>query len=180
MRSGTAGRRAMPPGRTPLWAVYLGAVVLLWVANTGRLHLEDLLLSLAVGAATLPVTYRPLDLGRRVHLLRILRQVLGFAVAMVVLFLPDAVLSTWDMTRRIVRPKIPLAPGIVAIPIDFGSSIDTLLLSNHLTLTPGQFVVDFDFERGLLYLHAIDARDPERIRAEVQRLHRRARRIVGL
>ena len=67
-----------------------------------------------------------------------------------------------------------MKPGIVAIPLRFRGSFDELVVSNHIMLTPGSLLVDIDTERGLVFVHHIDASDPARIRREMQELHLRA------
>ncbi|HLV60982.1 MAG TPA: Na+/H+ antiporter subunit E, partial [Fredinandcohnia sp.] len=103
----------------------------------------------------------------------------GLVVAYFWLFVPDAVRSTLDMSWRLLRPSIPLRPGIVAVDVPLGDPVEILFLINHITLTPGQFVVDYDLQRGRLYVHAVDASDPVRIRRGIQDLHRRGRRLIG-
>lgn len=160
----------------PAWLLYFGGVLVIWIAISGRWSPQQLAWALLAAALTLPFTWEILDLRRKVALFRLFRRVLGFWLAFFGLFLPDAFRSSIDMARRIVQPVMPLYPGIVSIPFDPGGPLDTLLYTNHLTLTPGQFVLDFDPKGHKLYLHAIDARDRDKIRREAQKLHRQARR----
>lgn len=165
--------------RIPLWLAYLVSVLPIWGLTMGSFSLPQLVWALATGIATLPLVRRILDLRDRVGILYFLRRAGGFFLAFFGLFVPDAIRSTLDMAWRLLQPTVPMRPGIVAVSIPFEDPVEVLLLINHITLTPGQFVVDYDLERGRLYVHAIDASDPERIRHQLRELHRRGRRLMG-
>jgi len=47
-----------------------------------------------------------------------------------------------------------------------------------ISLTPGELVVDLDWERRVMLVHALDAADPDRIRAEQRHLYERFQRAV--
>lgn len=165
--------------RLPTWLVYLLAVFPLWFLLMGRASPDQVLWAAIAGPISLLLVRRILVSRSRTGLLRLARQAIGIALAFVFLFVPDAVRSTLDMAHRILRPVIPMQPGVVAIPIPFEGTLDLLVLLLHVTLTPGQFVVDYDLQRGRLYVHAVDASDPVRIRRGIQDLHRRGRRLIG-
>lgn len=163
----------------PLWLVYLLAVFPIWILTMGTFEPTQMVWALLAGVATLPLVRRILDLRDRVGLFRIVRRTAGLFVAFFGLYIPDAIRSTLDMSWRLVRPTVPMRPGIVAVDVPLGDPVEVLFLLNHITLTPGQFVVDYDLEEGRLYVHAIDASDPARIRREIQELQRRGRRLIG-
>ena len=162
----------------PAWLVYVLTLIVLWVAASGRWDPVQLGWGVLVSLLTLPISWRTFDLGRSWPLRTVVRGAVGLLRSFFGLFIPDAVRSSIDMARRIVQPVVPMAPGIVAIPIQFQGPIDAFLLVSHVTLTPGSLVVDIDEERGLLFLHAVDARDPEAIRRHVQELHRQQLRRI--
>lgn len=163
----------------PPWLVYLLSVFPLWILLQGRASADQMFWALIAGLVTLPIVLRILASERRIGLLALARRIGGIVLAFFFLFIPDAIRSTLDMADRIIRPVIPLRPGVIAIPIPFEGPLDLLILLLHVTLTPGQFVVDYDVVEGILYVHAIDASDPERIRTNVQEIHRKTRRLTG-
>jgi len=162
--------------RVPAWLLYLLALLPLWVVASGRWHPVQLGWGLLVAILTLPLSWRLFNLGRRWPLRDVLYGLVGAVRVFFVLFVPDAVRSSLDMARRVAQPVIPMKPGIVAIPIRFHGPLDAFLLLGHVALTPGQFVVDLDDQRGLIFLHAIDVHDPEAVRRQVQEIHVRALR----
>ncbi len=165
--------------RLPVWSVYLLSVFPIWTLTVGTFSPSQMGWALVAGIATLPLVRRIIDLHASIGVLRMLRRAGGLVVAYFWLFVPDAVRSTLDMSWRLLRPSIPLRPGIVAVDVPLGDPVEILFLINHITLTPGQFVVDYDLQRGRLYVHAVDASDPVRIRRGIQDLHRRGRRLIG-
>lgn len=161
--------------RPPGWLLYIPAVSLFFGVAAGDLHPIVLLEGAVAGLLTTPMVWRLLDLSRRIDLGLLLRGTLRFCWTFTTLFIPQAFVSSIDMARRVVSPVIPMCPGVVAIPIDFEGPLDALLFQNHLTLTPGAMVVEYDQPTGVLYLHTIDATDPEKVRRDVQETYRRAR-----
>lgn len=70
------------------------------------------------------------------------------------LFVWKLVLANLDVARRVLSPRIPLNPGVVAVPTELRSSIGKLVLANSITLTPGTLTLDV--EKDVLYVHWID------------------------
>ncbi|MNY73739.1 putative monovalent cation/H+ antiporter subunit E [compost metagenome] len=48
-----------------------------------------------------------------------------------------------------------------------------ILLAYGISLTPGQLIVDIDSEAHVLYVHLLDAADPEEARQEILALYAR-------
>ena len=72
--------------------------------------------------------------------------------------------------RRIERP------GIVGIPIGERSATGVAVSALVTTLSPGTTLVEVDEARGVMWLHVLDARDPEGVRAAHQRFYERHQR----
>ncbi len=83
------------------------------------------------------------------------------------------------MARIVLSPQLRLQPGIIAIPLDITSEIGITILSNLITLTPGTVALDVSSDRKTLYLHAMDARDPDALRRETkQEFERRVMELL--
>jgi len=61
-----------------------------------------------------------------------------------------------DVAVRIIRPSLPINPGIIKVKATIKSDIGLTILANSVTLTPGTLCVDIDAEGGFLYIHCID------------------------
>lgn len=61
-------------------------------------------------------------------------------------------------------------PGVLAIPLRAETDLELTLLANLVTLTPGTLSLDVCFTGGrrVLYVHAMFAGDPERVRQEIR------------
>lgn len=76
---------------------------------------------------------------------------------LVQLFIVELVKSTFVVIREVIRPRLTIRPGIYRVSTKLESDWEISLLSALITLTPGSVVMEVDKERGVLYLHAMDA-----------------------
>jgi multicomponent Na+:H+ antiporter subunit E len=128
-------------------------IALLWVAVTGRVSLDGLAVGYLIGLAILLLLGR---VGIRPRRGLSLRQ-LGAALVYAGRLLADIVVSSLQVARIILSPRLRLQTGILALPSGDRRE-DQLLaaLSAHgINVSPGQLVIDID-ELGTLYVHCLD------------------------
>ncbi|WP_406657042.1 Na+/H+ antiporter subunit E [Methanolobus sp. ZRKC2] len=65
------------------------------------------------------------------------------------------------VAKIVLQPKIDIKPGIIAVPIRTKTDMSITAIANTITLTPGTLTIDMSDDRSVLYVHAIDASDPE-------------------
>ena len=58
-------------------------------------------------------------------------------------------------------PLEKIKPGIIEMPIDLETDGDIMLLANMITLTPGTITVEVSEDNRMIYIHALDASDPQ-------------------
>jgi len=63
-----------------------------------------------------------------------------------------------DVALRVLRPKLPINPGIVKVKTTLKSDTALTFLANSITLTPGTFCVDINAKEGILYIHCINVK----------------------
>jgi multicomponent Na+:H+ antiporter subunit E len=63
-------------------------------------------------------------------------------------------------------------PGIVKIPIGAHSAYGVGPVGYFITLSPGSFMVDIDWEEKMMLVHVVDASDPEAIRRDAEKYYR--------
>lgn len=80
-------------------------------------------------------------------------------VIYVPVFFWEMVKANFDVAYRVVHPRMPIRPGIVAIKTDLKSDIGKLFLANSITLTPGTLTMDVDGE--YLFIHWINVKDEQ-------------------
>lgn len=152
-------------------------LALLWMIVTANLSVESFLVGFIVSAAILLLTNtKNIQVDRR----RLPDQLLALAIYTVTL-MRDIWLSSVDVTRRVLNPKLPINPGVLKVAtMDPDQSEFTAAFSAHgITITPGELVVDFDGSRAM-YVHCLDveASAANAPGAQAKRL-RLLRRIAG-
>lgn len=88
-------------------------------------------------------------------------------VRLFTLFLYELVMSAWKVMVLVLSPKLDLKPGIFKFPLSLEKDMEITLLANMITLTPGTLSVDVSEDKKFIYVHAIDASDPEAARRDI-------------
>jgi multicomponent Na+:H+ antiporter subunit E len=83
------------------------------------------------------------------------------------LFIYELVLSAWRVAVIVLSPRMDLKPGIIAYPLKVDRDFEITMLANLITLTPGTLSVDVSDDRRILYVHAIDASDPDATKRDI-------------
>jgi multicomponent Na+:H+ antiporter subunit E len=148
-----------------VWTIL--AVTALYLALTGNLAFNNILVGLLIASAIallLGPTRSAVELRRAPRsLLALLQYTLLLAY--------DIVRSGVGVARIVLDPKLPIRPGILAIPSECESDLGVALVSHALSVTPGELVVGVDHER-TLYVHCLDASHAEDTIREAQALRR--------
>ena len=76
---------------------------------------------------------------------------------------------------EVLTPRNRIAEGIVAVPLPEGPPGITALVADAVSLTPGTLTLEVRSDPPVLYVHVLHLESPERTRAEVLALDRRAR-----
>lgn len=96
------------------------------------------------------------------------------------LFAWECLKANIDVALRVLKPQLPIKPGIVKVRTTLKSESALTFLANFITLTPGTFTVDIDSEEGFLYIHWINVRtqnSEEATRIIVSRFERILREV---
>lgn len=96
-----------------------------------------------------------------------------------VYFLFQLVISNVRVAIDVLRRTSALRPGIIAVPLDARTDAEIMLLVNLVMLTPGTLALDVSSNRRELYLHTMNADDPDAVRAEIKNgFERRVLRVL--
>jgi multicomponent Na+:H+ antiporter subunit E len=71
------------------------------------------------------------------------------------------IIANIDVARRVIHPKMPIAPGIVKLKSNLKSDVAQTMLANSITLTPGTMTVDI--VGGDFYIHCLTIEDEEKL-----------------
>lgn len=142
------------------------------------LFLVNVLLALAWAAVTGSFTFLNLAFGFVLAMgtLSLIREQVGSVgyfsrarrvISLFLLFVYELILSAVRVAVLVLSPKMDIKPGIFAYPLKVDRDFEITLLANLITLTPGTLSVDVSDDRRTLYVHAIDASDPEQARRDI-------------
>lgn len=143
-------------------------LLVLYVALTGNLQLNNILVGAVVSAiigALVRTQVSAVQLGRIPVILWAGAQYAVFVAA-------DMIQSGFAAARLILDPKLPIRPGIVAIPSGCKSELATALSAHAITISPGEMVIGIG-AGGLMYTHCLDASKAAVYAEQAQRLRRK-------
>ena len=139
-------------------------MAVLWLFVSGvSLSVSGVLGGLVVGLAVgMPVAFATrrlyaggADLGRAVL-------AVPSALKYVVLFLYELLTANVDVAYRVLDPRLPIEPDVVAIPLRVETDAAITTIANSITLTPGTLTMDYDDDTNTIYVHAITGRSDYR------------------
>lgn len=90
----------------------------------------------------------------------------------------NIVTGTWAVALVTLHIRSLVSPGIVAVPIGERTPTGVAVSAQCTTLSPGTFLVDVDWERGVMLIHALDASDPDEVRRDHQEFYEKWQRKV--
>ena len=144
------------------FAATVVALAVVWAAVTGALTLPNLVLGAVVAALALMLLRdRFRSRGRIGRAFRMLS--LGL------FFLREVILSAISVAGWVLRPNAAtlMSPAIIAVPLTVTRDLEITLLANLITLTPGTLSIDVSEDRTVLYVHALDCRDPASLKKQI-------------
>lgn len=83
-----------------------------------------------------------------------LRKLLA-AIQLFLVFFRESVVSSIDVIRHVIRPKLNITPGIFKLETELESDLEVTLLALLITLTPGSVVMEVTPDRKVFYVHAL-------------------------
>lgn len=107
---------------------------------------------------------------------RIMRTIWFFPFAFALI--RDIVTGTVQVMAIVLGITREWTPGIVAVPIGDRTRTGVAVSGIATTLAPGTVLVDVDWERGVMWIHAIEAGDPDLIRERHQQFYERYQQRV--
>jgi multicomponent K+:H+ antiporter subunit E len=83
-------------------------------------------------------------------------------------FILDVFLANLAVARRILGSPERLRPAFIEIPLELESDLAISFLANTICLTPGTVSAQLSADRRTLLVHALDAPDPDAVRASIK------------
>lgn len=137
-----------------------GTLFCLWLLLTSSRNVQEVLAGAVLALLVAALGYR--GFTRRGLGIFGPRRVLHLLIYVPVFFW-EMMKANFDVAYRVVHPRMPIRPGIVAIKTELTSDIGKLFLANSITLTPGTLTLEV---RGqYLFIHWINVKDEDVERA---------------
>jgi len=103
-----------------------------------------------------------------IHLLwKIIRKV-PLIIGFVLFYVKEILLANLRIAYDVLTPRHRMKPGIIAVPLDVRTDLEIITLANLITITPGTMSLDISADRRILYVHAMDINDAEKLRRKIK------------
>jgi multicomponent Na+:H+ antiporter subunit E len=146
-------------------------LALAWAALTGEFSSSSLLSGFVIGFLLILFSQRIMSGPNYIRKLWRIIELLVF-------FLRELVVSNLRVAIDVLRPTASLRPGIIAVPLDAQTDVEITLLVNLVMLTPGTLAIDVTSDRRELYIHTMNADNPDAVRAQIKSGFER--RVLGV
>lgn len=124
-----------------------------WMLLAGSLATDEIITGAAVSLVLTVLFYRnSVSGGINLNPKAIYLGIIYFFV-----FFVELVKSNLDVAWRVLRPSLPIRPGIVKVRTRLKSRIGRVILASSITLTPGTLTVETKDD--VFYIHWINVRD---------------------
>lgn len=146
-------------------------LALLWTVLTGTLTPTNLVIGLVVGLVVLAIAGRAL--GSPLYVISLWR-----GVVLLLVFLKELIVSSLRVAYDVLTPAHDYRPSIVAVPLDISKDVEITLLANLVSLTPGTLSLEISQDKKTLFIHCMNAPDPEALRQSIkQNFERRVKEL---
>jgi multicomponent Na+:H+ antiporter subunit E len=137
-----------------------GALFFLWLLLTSTSNVQEVVAGAVLALLVAALGYK--GFTRRGLGIFSPRRLMRLLIYLPVFFW-EMMKANFDVAYRVVHPRMPIRPGIVAIKTELKSDIGKLFLANSITLTPGTLTMDVQGE--YLFIHWINVKDDDVERA---------------
>lgn len=149
--------------------VYAFPLAVLWSFVKGDISLANIIVGMLL-AAIIIKTFKPLyhiEFKKPLEVRHSFKK-LPKKVIFLLKLTYNIILAGISVAKIIISPKMDIKPGIIEVPIRAKTNGEITGIANSITLTPGTVTIDISDDKKILYVHAIDASDPDRIRASIK------------
>lgn len=141
-------------------------IAAVWMLLQETLTWESFIVGYFIGVAVLYFTARRMDSPLYT------RPLVAFMKLSVVFFV-EVVKSSVRVAYLVLHPRLPVSPGLITVPLDVKSDEAITMLAGLISMTPGSLSVEVSDDRAFLYVHALEADDPEGSVAEFKHVFER-------
>jgi len=161
-------------------AVLIAGLAGIYVLALGSPKALDLLIGVVLAGGVVALLRRTLPTGGERHqagAATIARR-LAHAPRLVAHIAWTIVVGTWDVALMVLGVRPLREAGTVELPLDDRSEAGAVVAALALSLSPGELLIDFDWEREVALIHVLDASDPDALRRRWREDYQRRQRQV--
>jgi multisubunit Na+/H+ antiporter MnhE subunit len=152
-------------------AVMTLGLTLVYALTLASFAWQDLVLGAALSLLLLRI-YRRSVLPRSLPASEYVVHIIVFLPKFLAMLAWDIIQGTWQVATYVLGLKQLDHPGIVSIPLGNHSPGGAGIVGLFITLSPGSFLVDIDWDQRVMFVHAVDASDPDAIRESAEKYYR--------
>ena len=150
-----------------LYILFLAVSGLMWCFVHGTISFSNLVLGIIFASFIIRPFKQLYHFERDIPFEEGLRKIPAQLTYLYVL-IKEIIKANIMVAKIILQPKMDIKPGIIAVPIRTKTDFGITTLANTITLVPGTLTIDMSEDRSLLYLHVIDASDPEELTRSIR------------
>jgi multicomponent Na+:H+ antiporter subunit E len=147
---------------------FMGATLMLWMIYLGLTMNFDLNNIVMGGVVAAGITWLMRPKQAKMNIKRLPAALIAI-IKYTGILLVDMFLSGVQVAGIVFNPRLPIKPGIIAIPSLSKSELSEALSAHAITVTPGEIVIEID-ENGNMYTHCLIATESEKKSADAQKL----------
>jgi len=133
-----------------------GALFCLWLLLTSTGNVQEVVAGVVLALLVAALGYK--GFTRRGLAIFSPRRLVRLLIYLPVFFW-EMLKANFDVAYRVIHPRMPIRPGIVAIKTELKTDVGKLFLANSITLTPGTLTMEV---RGkYLLIHWINVKDED-------------------
>jgi multisubunit Na+/H+ antiporter MnhE subunit len=152
-------------------ALVIGILTAIFCLSLASFAWQDIVIGAVLATALVAIHRRylfPRSLPGGPYLARLLL-ILPRLIAYLVV---DILKGTWQVASFVVGLRTLEHPGIVKIPLGNHTPASVGTASLLLTISPGSFLVDIDWDERAMLVHYMDASNPAQLRADIDKYFR--------
>jgi len=132
---------------------------LIWAFISGTLSFINILLGFIIGYCILYIIY-----GEEVNYFKKIIRIFLFTIRFIWLLF----LSNIEVAIEVLRIHPKATPGIIAYALHSTNPLEITLFANFISLTPGTLSVEISEDNKILYIHALFANNPEKLKKDIE------------
>ncbi len=134
--------------------IYFIMCFITWMLLTDRFYWQNLIAGALVSLITTLIFSRYFKIDTR----KLVQPARYFWLFVYILyFIWECIKANFDVAYRVLRPSMPVRPGIVKVKLTLRRELARTILANSITMTPGTISVDIIGDT--LYVHCIYLHD---------------------